>query len=77
LRAAEKTDISYSDFVAGLLRASGTSARKAHWEWRIRKANLPERWALETFPYARQLGVNRKQIRAFADNENGASATSL
>jgi hypothetical protein len=56
LRAAEKADISYSGFVVGLLRASGTSARKARWEWRIRKMNLPERWALETFPYARQTG---------------------
>jgi len=32
-----------------------------------RKANLPERWSLETFPYARQPGVSRKQIRAFAE----------
>ena len=29
--------------------------------------NLPERWSLETFPYARQPGINRKQIRAFAE----------
>src|SRR5204863_8328273 len=36
-------------------------------EWRIGRANLPERWSLETFPYARQPGVNRKQIRAFAE----------
>ena len=28
---------------------------------------MPERWSLETFPYARQPGVNRKQIRAFAE----------
>ena len=27
---------------------------------------LSERWSLETFPYAKQPGVNRKQIRAFA-----------
>ena len=38
-------------------------------EWRIRRANLPERWTLETFPFARQPGVNRKQIRGFAELE--------
>jgi DNA replication protein DnaC len=36
-------------------------------EWRIRNAKLPERWSLETFPYQRQPGVNRKQVRAFAE----------
>ncbi len=36
-------------------------------EWRIRNGKLPERWSLETYPYQRQPGVNRKQIRAFAD----------
>ena len=30
---------------------------------------LPERWSLETFPYSRQPGVSRKQIRAFAELE--------
>src|SRR5262249_17261110 len=34
---------------------------------RIRNAKLPERWSLDTFPYARQPGVNRKQIRTFAE----------
>jgi len=36
-------------------------------EWRIRRANLPERWSLETFPWARQPGVSRKQIQGFAE----------
>src|SRR5712691_23093 len=67
LRAAEKTDVSYSEFVAGLLRAQWHHRQESALEWRIRKANLPERWSLETFPYARQPGVNRKQIRAFAE----------
>src|ERR1035441_9150436 len=35
--------------------------------WRIRRANLPERWSLESYPWSRQPGVNRKQIRAFAE----------
>jgi len=28
---------------------------------------LPERWSLDTFPFARQPSVNRKQIRTFAE----------
>ncbi len=67
LSAAEKADVSYSEFVAGLLRAQWHDRQESALEWRIGRANLPERWSLETFPYARQPGVNRKQIRAFAE----------
>ena len=67
LRAAEKAQISYSEFVAGLLRAQWHDRQESALEWRIRRANLPERWSLETFPWSRQPGVNRKQIRAFAE----------
>jgi DNA replication protein DnaC len=69
LRAAEKEDVSYSEFVAGLMRAQWHSRLETALEWRILRAKLPERWTLETFPYARQPGVNRKQIRAFAELE--------
>src|SRR3989475_8792713 len=67
LRAAEKTQTSYSEFVAGLLRAQWHERQESALEWRIRRANLPERWSLESFPWARQPGVNRKQMRAFAE----------
>src|SRR5215203_794010 len=67
LRAAEKAQLSYSEFVAGLLRAQWHHRQDSALEWRIKRANLPERWSLETFPYARQPGINRKQIRAFAE----------
>jgi DNA replication protein DnaC len=67
LRAAEKAQLSYSEFVAGLLRAQWHDRQESALEWRIRRANLPQRWSLETFPWNRQPGVNRKQIRAFAE----------
>lgn len=67
LRAAEKDDISYTDFLARLLRAQWHARQENALEWRIRRANLPEPWSLETFPFARQPGINRKQIRAFAE----------
>jgi len=59
--------VTYTDFVAGLLRAQWRDRQENAQEWRIRRACLPERWALETFPFAKQPGVNRKQIRAFAE----------
>ena len=69
LRTAEKEDVSYSEFVARLLRAQWHARQEGALEWRIRRANLPERWSLESFPYAHQPGVNRKQIRTFAELE--------
>ena len=73
LRAADKGQISYSEFVAGLLRSQWHARQESALEWRIQRANLPERWSLETFPYARQPGVNRKQMRAFAELDSPPS----
>lgn len=69
LRAAEKGDISYSEFLTRLVRAQWQAKQEGALEWRIARANLPERWTLETFPFAKQPGVNRKQIRGFAELE--------
>ena len=68
LRVADKDDISYSEFVTRLVRAQWQARQEDALEWRIQRANLPEYWTLETFPFpfARQAGVNRKQIRGFA-----------
>jgi DNA replication protein DnaC len=51
LRAADKDDISYTDFVTRLVRAQWQAKQEGALEWRIRRANLPERWSLETFPF--------------------------
>jgi DNA replication protein DnaC len=67
LRAADNQQVSYSEFVAALLRSQWHYRQESALEWRIRRANLPERWSLETFPYSRQPGVKRKQIQAFAE----------
>lgn len=67
LGAADKQQISYSEFAAGLLRAQWHERQESALEYRIRRAKLPERWSLETFPYSKQPSVNRKQIRAFAE----------
>jgi len=69
LRAAEKEDVTYSELVTRLVRPQWHARQEGALEWRIRLANLPERWSLETFPFARQPGVNRKQIRTLAELE--------
>jgi len=67
LRAAEKEDVSYTEFALRLLRAQWHQRQESALEYRIRRANLPERWSLETFPYPRQPGVKRKQIQGLAE----------
>jgi len=77
LKAAEKEEVSYSEFITRLVRAQWYARQEGALEWRIRRANLPERLSLETFPYARQPGVNRKQIRGFAELEFIAKAENI
>jgi DNA replication protein DnaC len=69
LKAAEKDDITYSDFLARLLRAEWHSRQEGSLKARIKRARLPEVWSLETFPFSKQPGVNKKQIRALAELE--------
>lgn len=67
LQTAEKDQISYNDFLSRLLRAEWHSRQEQALKARIKRASLPELWTLETFPFNKQPGVNRKQIRAFAE----------
>ena len=69
LQTAEREQISYSEFFGRLLRAQWHARQEGAIEWRIRRATLPERWSLESFPWKRQPGVNQKQIRGFAELE--------
>jgi DNA replication protein DnaC len=77
LKVAEKEDASYSEFLTRLVRAQWHARQEGALEWRIRRANLPERLSLETFPFDRQPGVNRKQFRAFAELEFIAKAENI
>jgi DNA replication protein DnaC len=67
LKTSEKNDATYTDFLLGLLRPQWHARQEQSLEWRIKRAGLPEQWTLETFPYAKQPGVNRRQIRGFAE----------
>ncbi|TLY92034.1 MAG: ATP-binding protein [Gammaproteobacteria bacterium] len=75
--AAEKEDISYSDFLTWLLRAQWHNRQETALAWRIKRANLPENWSLATFPFARQPGVSRKQIHTLAELDFVAKAENI
>ena len=77
LRSAEKEDVSYTEFCLRLLRAQWHTRQETALEWRILRANLPERWSLATFPFSRQPAVNRKQIHAFAELDFVAKAENI
>jgi DNA replication protein DnaC len=77
LRTAEKQQVSYTEFFVRLMRSQWQARQETALEWRIRQANLPERWSLDTFPFARQPGVNRRQIRAFGELEFIAKAENI
>jgi DNA replication protein DnaC len=69
LRGADKKQISYQDFLVRLLRAQYHHRQETALKWRIQQARLPETWTLESFPFDRQSGVSRKQIRTLAELE--------
>jgi DNA replication protein DnaC len=77
LRAAEKQDVSYAEFLTRLLRAQWHYRQEKALEYRIRRANLPERWSLETFPFDRRPGVSRRQIHTFAELDFLAKAENI
>jgi DNA replication protein DnaC len=67
LAAADKKDLGYQELIARLLRAQWHHRQETALEWRIKRAALPEKWTLESFPWKRQPGVAQKQIRGFAE----------
>jgi DNA replication protein DnaC len=75
--AAEKEDVSYSEFLTRLLRAQYHHRQETALAWRIKRANLPENWSLASFPFARQPGVSRKQIHTLAELDFIAKAENL
>jgi DNA replication protein DnaC len=67
LQRAEKKKPSYSDFLARVLREEYQHQQVRFLEYRIGRANLPERWSLETFPWAQQPTINKPQIEQLAE----------
>ncbi|MFQ5601026.1 MAG: IS21-like element helper ATPase IstB [Candidatus Krumholzibacteriia bacterium] len=63
---ARKKDSTYEEFLVRLLRAQWHHRQEKALEWRIKRARLPFPWTLESFPFKKQPGVSRRQIRNFA-----------
>jgi DNA replication protein DnaC len=49
LRAAKKEDVTYSELLTRLARAQWHARQEGALEWRIQRANLPERWSFSFF----------------------------
>ena len=66
LQAATKSQPAYSDFLIRLLREEFLYRQQQSIEYRIRQSRLPERLALETFPFKKQPSINAANIRELA-----------
>ena len=66
LQAATKSQSAYSDFLVTLLREEFLYRQQQSIEYRIRQSGLPERLALETFPFKKQPSINVANIRELA-----------
>jgi DNA replication protein DnaC len=67
LARAEKTQPSYRELVARLLREKVHALREQRTASRVRRAKLFESWALETFPFERQPGVSAATVKQLAE----------
>jgi len=66
LKSADEQQPSYTEFLLRLVRAQWHSKQESALAWRIKRAAMPEQWTLESFPFKRQPGVSRREIRTFA-----------
>ena len=67
LRRATAEDFSHEELLVRLLRAQWHHRQESALAWRIKRARLPEQWTLESFPFKKQPGVSRRQMRNFAE----------
>ena len=74
---ATKTGPSYETLLARLLKEEERNQIDRAREVRIRRAKLPARWAMETFPYAWQSGVQRRIIEQLASFDVLAAADEM
>lgn len=66
LERAKSEKCGYSDFVARLLREEYHDQRERAIQGRIHRAGIPEKWSLDSFPWDRQPGVDKRAIRELA-----------
>ena len=69
LGAADLNGTPIPTLLTQLLRAEWQARQEQALEARIQRANFPEDWTLESFPFKLQKGVKERQIRSFAELE--------
>ncbi|MEK7877223.1 MAG: ATP-binding protein, partial [Pseudomonadota bacterium] len=77
LKSAQAKKTSYSAFLLDLLRQEQEDKRRRSVDSRIRQAFLPDRWTLETYPFALQPCVSKKQHQEFAELDFIAQAENI
>jgi DNA replication protein DnaC len=69
LKLAKKRQPTYEELLTRLFKAQDLHRQETALQYRIRQAKMPEQWTLESFPFKRQPGVSRQQMRSFASLE--------
>ena len=67
LKEAQSKQRSFTSLLLELLEPEVEGREQRATGSRMKRANLPEDWTLETFPYHKQPGVNRAQIQQLAE----------
>jgi DNA replication protein DnaC len=67
LAAAERDGTPLATVLTQMLRAEWQARQQAALEARLKRAQLPEVWTLETFPFKVQTGVRERQLRTLAE----------
>ncbi len=74
---AEEHGPSYTQWLKRILRQEHTDQQDRYLEHRIRRARLPERWSLKTFPWKMQPGVDRKVVEQLAELDFVANGSNV
>jgi DNA replication protein DnaC len=77
LERATKNKVSYTEFLARLLREQYLFKQQHAMDYRIKQAKIPEPWVLETFPFKDQPGVSKAAIMQLAELDFIQSATNI
>ena len=77
IERATKKKPSYTAFLGRLLREEYFYKQERSMQYRIKQADLPEDWTLETFPFKEQTGVSKAVIFELAELDFIPSATNI
>ncbi len=77
LKRATKKGSSYEELFERLLRFEYEHRQERAIEGRIKRAKLPEKWTLESFPFKKQPGVKQRAIRQLAQLDFVPEATNI